>query len=70
MSILKEFSNYWNSSNSFHQELSNNEEVKEFCLVNYETKFIISEIISVIENAHPIYSWMTSEYNETPNGIL
>ena len=54
-------------SNSFHQELSNNEEVKEFCLVNYETKFIISEIISVVgENAHPIYSWMTSEYNETP----
>ena len=54
-------------SDSFHQELSNNEEVKEFCLVNYETKFIISEIISVVgENAHPIYSWMTSEYNETP----
>ena len=54
-------------SNSFYQELSNNEEVKEFCLVNYETKFIISEIISVVgENAHPIYSWMTSEYNETP----
>ena len=54
-------------SNSFHQELSNNEEVKEFCLVNYETKFIISEIISVVgEDAHPIYSWMTSEYNETP----
>ena len=54
-------------SNSFHQELSNEEEVKEFCLVNYDTKFIISEIVDVNgEDAHPLYSWMTSEYNETP----
>ena len=54
-------------SNSFHQELSNEEEVKEFCLVNYDTKFIISEIIDVNgEDAHPLYSWMTSKYNETP----
>jgi glutathione peroxidase len=54
-------------SNSFHQELSNEEEVKEFCLINYDTKFIISEIVDVNgEDAHPLYSWMTTEYNETP----
>ena len=54
-------------SNSFHQELSNEEEVKEFCLINYDTKFIISEIVDVNgEDAHPLYSWMSSEYNETP----
>ena len=54
-------------SNSFHQELSNNEDVKEFCLVNYQTKFIISEIIEVNgENAHPLYNWILSEYNKTP----
>ena len=54
-------------SNSFHQELSNEDEVKEFCLINYDTKFIISEIVDVNgEDAHPLYSWMTSEYNETP----
>jgi glutathione peroxidase len=54
-------------SNSFRQELDDEESVKEFCLVNYDTKFIISEIIDVNgEDAHPIYSWMTSTYNETP----
>ena len=54
-------------SNCFHQELSNEEEVKEFCLINYDTKFIISEIVDVNgEDAHPLYSWMTSEYIETP----
>ena len=54
-------------SNSFRQELADEEDVKEFCLVNYDTKFIISEIIDVDgEDAHPIYSWMTSTYNETP----
>ena len=54
-------------SNSFRQELDDEKEVKEFCLVNYDTKFIISEIIDVNgEDAHPIYSWMMSAYNETP----
>ena len=54
-------------SNSFRQELADEEDVKEFCLVNYDTKFIISEIIDVDgDDAHPIYSWMTSTYNETP----
>ena len=54
-------------SNSFRQELDDEEDVKEFCLVNYDTKFIISEIIDVNgEDAHPIYNWMTSTYNETP----
>ena len=35
-------------SNSFRQELDDEEDVKEFCLVNYDTKFIISEIIDVV----------------------
>ncbi len=54
-------------SNSFFQELGNEEDVKEFCLVNYQTKFIISEIIDVKgKNAHPMYSWISSEYKKTP----
>jgi len=54
-------------SNSFFQELGNEEDVKEFCLVNYQTKFIISEIIDVKgKNAHPVYSWISSEYKKTP----
>ena len=54
-------------SNSFFQELGNEEAVKEFCLINYDTKFIITEIVNVNGNdAHPIYKWIKSTYNKTP----
>tara|TARA_B100000787_G_C16171589_1_gene286804 strand:+ start:529 stop:1062 length:534 start_codon:yes stop_codon:yes gene_type:complete len=54
-------------SNSFNQELSNSKEVKEFCLINYRTTFIISEIVKVKGNErHPIYQWIKDEYNKTP----
>ena len=54
-------------SNSFRQELSSDEDVKEFCLVNYNTKFIISEIISVKGAAvHPIYNWLSKTHRKTP----
>ena len=29
-------------SNSFYQELNEEKDVKEFCLINYDTKFIVS----------------------------
>ena len=42
-------------SNSFRQELNEEKDVKEFCLINYDTKFIISEIIDVKgDTAHPL----------------
>jgi glutathione peroxidase len=54
-------------SNSFNQELASEEEVKEFCLVNYNTKFILTEIIDVKgPNAHPIYGWLKENYSQTP----
>ena len=54
-------------SNSFKQELSEEEDVKEFCLVNYQTKFILTEIIDVKgDNAHPLYQWIASNYGKTP----
>lgn len=54
-------------SNSFNQELSNEKEVKSFCLINYQTKFIISGIINVKGNdAHKLYKWIRSEYGKTP----
>lgn len=54
-------------SNSFNQELPNSKEVKEFCLINYQTTFVISEIMEVKgNNRHPIYQWMKEEYNKTP----
>jgi len=54
-------------SNSFHQELNEEKDIKEFCLVNYDTKFIISQIINVKGNeAHPIYKWIAETYGKTP----
>jgi len=54
-------------SNSFNQELASEEEVKEFCLVNYNTKFILTEIIDVKgPNVHPIYGWLKENYSQTP----
>jgi glutathione peroxidase len=54
-------------SNSFKQELSEEEDVKEFCLVNYQTKFILTEIIDVKgDNAHPLYQWIANSYGKIP----
>ncbi|MDA1283556.1 MAG: glutathione peroxidase [Proteobacteria bacterium] len=54
-------------SNSFNQELSSSKEVKEFCLINYQTTFVISEIMEVKgKNRHPVYQWIKEEYNKTP----
>ena len=54
-------------SNSFRQELDEEKDVKEFCLVNYDTKFIISEIIDVKgSTAHPLYKWISETYGKTP----
>jgi glutathione peroxidase len=54
-------------SNSFRQELEEEKDVKEFCLVNYDTKFIISEIIDVKGSAaHPLYKWIAETYGKTP----
>lgn len=54
-------------SNSFRQELNTEEDVKEFCLINYQTKFILTEIIDVKgANAHPLYKWISDNYGKTP----
>ena len=54
-------------SNSFNQELSDSEKVKEFCLVNYQTKFIITEIVNVKgDEAHSIYNWLRKDYRKSP----
>ena len=54
-------------SNSFRQELDEEKDVKEFCLVNYDTKFIISEIIDVKGSAaHPLYKWISETHGKTP----
>ena len=54
-------------SNEFKQELSSEEEVKKFCLINYGISFSVTEIINLKgDNAHPIYKWIDQKYNEKP----
>tara|TARA_B100000886_G_scaffold224250_1_gene156068 strand:- start:93 stop:629 length:537 start_codon:yes stop_codon:yes gene_type:complete len=69
------FLNYKNSdltiiattSNSFNQEYSDSEDIKQICLVNYGVGFVTSAPMNVKgSNAHPIYSWIDERYNEKP----
>lgn len=43
------------------QEPGNNQEIEDFCKVNYGVSFLISEKIDVKgANQHPLYTWLTS----------
>ena len=45
-----------------HQEPGTNEEIEEFCRLNYGVTFPLMEKIEVNgDNAHPIYKWLYSE---------
>ena len=44
------------------QEPGDNEEIKEFCQLNYGVSFLMSEKIDVKHaNQHPLYTWLTSK---------
>ena len=48
-------------SNDFNQELSNNEQVKEFCEIRYGVNFPLTKILKVRgDNAHPLYKWIAA----------
>ncbi len=53
-------------SNSFNQEKKNNADVKEFCEVNFNINFPITEITDVKgENAHEIYKWAKENFGKS-----
>ncbi len=53
-------------SNSFNQEKKNNSEVKEFCKVNFNINFPLTEITNVKgDNAHEIYKWAKDNYGKS-----
>ena len=55
------------TSNSFNQEYSDIDDIKKICLVNYGIGFVTSSPMDVTGiNAHPIYSWLSEEYNKSP----
>ena len=53
-------------SNSFNQEKKNNEDVKEFCEVNFDIDFPLTAITDVKgENAHLIYKWAKENFGKS-----
>ena len=53
-------------SNSFNQEKKSNTEVKEFCEVNFNINFPLTEITDVKgDNAHEIYKWAKENYGKS-----
>ena len=53
-------------SNSFNQEKKVNSEVKEFCKVNFNINFPLTEITNVKgDNAHEIYKWAKKNYGKS-----
>ena len=55
------------TSNSFNQEYSNNEDIKQICLVNYDVGFVTSSPMNVKGNdSHQIFKWLKNEYGKSP----
>ena len=53
-------------SNSFNQEKNNNADVKEFCEVNFNITFPLTEITDVKgANAHEIYKWAKENFGKS-----
>ena len=53
-------------SNSFNQEKNSNSDVKEFCEVNFNINFPLTEITDVKgDNAHEIYKWARVNYGKS-----
>ena len=53
-------------SNSFNQEKNDNNEVKEFCEVNFSINFPMSVITDVKgDNAHEIFKWAKKNYGKS-----
>jgi glutathione peroxidase len=54
-------------SNDFRQELASDEEVKDFCEVNFGLDFPMTTITSIRgDTAHPFYRWLATEAGFTP----
>ena len=53
-------------SNSFNQEKKNNDEVKNFCEVNFKINFPLSTITEVKgNNAHKVFKWAKENYGKS-----
>ena len=54
-------------SNSFMQEHSSEEKVKDFCETNFNISFPMTKIVEVTgDSKHPLYSWLKDNYGIKP----
>ena len=54
-------------SADFRQEYNNNENIKNFCEVNFGITFPMTEVNHVIgKKAHPFYKWLSEKHNFKP----
>jgi len=54
-------------SNSFMQEHSSEDKVKDFCETNFNINFPMTEIVEVIgKNRHPLYNWLKEDFGIKP----
>ena len=53
-------------SNSFNQEKSSNNDIKEFCEVNFNINFPLTAVTEVKgENAHELFQWASENYGKS-----
>ena len=53
-------------SDSFNQEKKTNKDVKEFCAVNFNINFPLTQIVKVKgEKAHPVYKWAKKNFGNS-----
>ena len=54
-------------SNSFKQEYTDEEKVKDFCETKFNITFPMTKITAVVgENKHEFYKWLSDSYNVKP----
>lgn len=59
------------ANNFGEQEPGSNEEISEFCEVNYGVSFLLAEKVSVKgEDAHPLFKYLTSASNSDFTGEI
>ena len=54
-------------SDNFNQEPGSEEDIKKFCMVNFNITFHLTKKSDVIgENAHPLFKWINANYDAKP----
>ena len=54
-------------SDNFHQEPGNEEDIKKFCMVNFNISFDLTKKNNVVgSEVHPFFEWLDKNYNAKP----